>query len=458
MGRKAGTGKKENPDKIGAVRFWAWQSRGASAAVNFIILSFVNIYCTDALDMPPALVGTLLAASKIVDAVTDLFAGYLVDRTNTRWGKGRPYEWAIVAEWILTFIMYSTPASASTTVKSVWLLVTYIMINSICTTLLSAAQNPYMIRAFATNNQRVKLATFGGIVIMAASMAINIIFPQLMANIATSPAGWSRLMLLIAVPMAVIGILRFFFVKETIEIHEDKAQEVVKMKDVFLVLAKNPYVYMVGIMYFGYSLVTGMGVNTYYFKYAMGDVKLMSTASAISIVALPLLAVFPALMKRATKGLLVQAGCIAYIIAGFLWYFCYTSYPTVLVGYVCAGVAALPITYLTDLMMIDCGTYNAHVSGKRMDGTIGAIKGFLGKVGGALGLAVVGGMLQVGGYSGKLKVQPDSAITTIRFLQGLIPVIMFGAIAIMMMFYKVDGMLPELEKEQQERMEKKEEV
>ena len=66
-------------------------------------------------------------------------------------------------------------------------------------------------------------------------------------------------------------------------------------------------------------------------------------------------------------------------------------------GYVCAGVAALPITYLTDLMMIDCGTYNAHVSGKRMDGTIGAIKGFLGKVGGAMGLAVVGGMLQVGG-------------------------------------------------------------
>ena len=37
----------------------------------------------------------------------------------------------------------------------------------------------------------------------------------------------------------------------------------------------------------------------------------------------------------------------------------------------------------------------------------------------------------------------------------MIPVIMFGAIALMMMFYKVDGMLPELEKEQQERMEKK---
>jgi hypothetical protein len=51
-------------------------------------------------------------------------------------------------------------------VKAAWLLVTYVLINSVCTTLLSAAQNPYMIRAFETNEQRVKLASLGGIVIM----------------------------------------------------------------------------------------------------------------------------------------------------------------------------------------------------------------------------------------------------------------------------------------------------
>ncbi len=102
--------KKQNTDgKIGAGKFFAWQTRGASAAVNFIILSFVTIYCTDALKMNPAVVGGLLAGSKIIDAITDLFAGYLVDKTNTRWGKGRPYEWCIVIEWILTILMYAIP-------------------------------------------------------------------------------------------------------------------------------------------------------------------------------------------------------------------------------------------------------------------------------------------------------------------------------------------------------------
>ena len=423
--------KKQNTDgKIGAGKFFAWQTRGASAAVNFIILSFVTIYCTDALKMNPAVVGGLLAGSKIIDAITDLFAGYLVDKTNTRWGKGRPYEWCIVIEWILTILMYAIPPAASSGVKAAWLLVTYVL------------------RAFETNEQRVKLASLGGIVIMAASMAVNIIFPILMAKIATSPAGWTMTIALIGVPMAFIGILRFFFVKETVEVKDASDQEGIKLKDAFLVLAKNPYVWMVGLMYFGYMLVTGMGINTYFFTHVMGNIKLMSTASAISIVALPLLAVFPALMKRMTKSMLVQVGCIAYIIAGLLWFFCYSSYPTVLIGFVFVGIASLPITYMTDLMMLDCGTYNAHVSGKRMDGTIGAIKGFLGKVGGAFGIALLGILLDVGGYDGALSVQPDSAKLMIRVLMGGVPVVIFAAIAIMMMFYKVDRMLPELEKEQ----------
>ena len=166
------------------------------------------------------------------------------------------------------------------------------------------------------------------------------------------------------------------------------------------------------------------------------------------MVALPLLFVFPAIMKKTTKSMLVQVGCIAYIIAGLLLFFCYHNYGTVLLGFVFMGFASLPITYLTDLMMLDCGTYNAHISKKRMDGTIGAIKGFLGKIGGALGLGMVGWLLQLGNYDGTLTTQPDSALFMIRFLIGMVPVIIFVAIAIMMIFYKVDGMLPELEKEQ----------
>lgn len=49
-------------------------------------VGFLSIYCTDTLNMDPKLVGILLVISKLLDGVTDVVAGYIVDRTDTKWG------------------------------------------------------------------------------------------------------------------------------------------------------------------------------------------------------------------------------------------------------------------------------------------------------------------------------------------------------------------------------------
>ena len=48
--------RKNNPDKIGFVKFWGWQTRGVAAAVNFIMLGYISLFCTDALGMSAALI------------------------------------------------------------------------------------------------------------------------------------------------------------------------------------------------------------------------------------------------------------------------------------------------------------------------------------------------------------------------------------------------------------------
>lgn len=440
--------KKNNPDKIGVVRFWGWQTRGVSGAVNFMMLGYISLYCTDALGMSAALIGTLLMASKVVDAITDLVAGYIVDKTNTKWGKGRPYEWFIIIEWFLTFLLFATPAGASTTIKAVWILVMYVLVNAVCTTFLSAAQNPYMIRAFGTDNQRIKLASFGGIVIMVASMAANIILPTFINNVRTDVAGWKFLMLCVALPMAVIGIFRFFTVKETIEVEDASTTETISIKDTLRVLKSNKYVWFIGLMYLGYSFVTGMGINTYYFTWVIGDLSKMGTASAMTIVVLPLLFIFPLIMKKLSKGTLVRISCVFYIISGLLLFYFGTNFSVLLFAFVLAGVGSLPITYLTDLMMLDAGTYNQYAMGKRMDGTIGAIKGFLGKLGGALGIGTVGWLLELGGYNGFAAVQTNSALFIIRFITGYMNVIIFALVGVVMLFYNLDKVLVKIENKQ----------
>lgn len=61
----------------------------ASAVVSALI-AYTTFYATDVLQLNAGLVGTLLLVSKLFDGVTDLVAGFLVDRTNTKFGRARP--------------------------------------------------------------------------------------------------------------------------------------------------------------------------------------------------------------------------------------------------------------------------------------------------------------------------------------------------------------------------------
>ena len=84
--------KVKNPDtKLGFGRLVLWQTSSVSVAIATLVLGFVSIYCTDTLGLEPVIVGAVFAASKVVDSITDLLVGFIIDRTNTRWGKGRPF-------------------------------------------------------------------------------------------------------------------------------------------------------------------------------------------------------------------------------------------------------------------------------------------------------------------------------------------------------------------------------
>ena len=59
--------------------------------------------------------------SKMFDSVTDVLAGFIVDRTQTRWGKGRPYEIFMLFLWFSTWLLFSCPTSFATTAKCIWI-------------------------------------------------------------------------------------------------------------------------------------------------------------------------------------------------------------------------------------------------------------------------------------------------------------------------------------------------
>lgn len=87
----------------------AWSSRSVALSMHLSMVGYMTLFYTDVLGLNPAIMGALLMVSKFLDVFTDMLIGYIVDRTNTRLGKARPYELAITFLWILVFMMYATP-------------------------------------------------------------------------------------------------------------------------------------------------------------------------------------------------------------------------------------------------------------------------------------------------------------------------------------------------------------
>lgn len=452
-------GKKEkgsNPNRLPAGKFFAWKSRDVALGCNVIVLGYLTIFCTDGLGLPATLVGTLLLFSKIFDGVTELFAGYIVDNTRTRFGKGRPYELSILGVWLMTIIMFFCPPSMSTAVKAVWVFITYTFINSIFTTLLNACQTPYMIRAFGSRKVIVKVSSFGGIVSTLGSAVVSISFPRAMAALATSDTGWRNLILIYALPLMLIGILRFLFVKEEYDVDAAVKQEHIKMKEILLMLKTNKYAWLFAGITLCFNIVLGMNAAAYYFTYIVGDIGRFGTLQMLTIPMLLIMFIFPKLMNRIPVSGLIGMGA-AFGIAGYILnFFAGSSMTMLMIAFVATSFAALPISYLQALIIMNLANFNEWKGMPRLEGTSGTVAGFASKIGSGIGSGILGILLGAAGFvstaTGESVTQPAAAMTMIRCLYSIVPAVLFTIMLLFTILYsKLDKLMPDIDQTLQSR-------
>lgn len=446
-------GKSGNPNKIGIGKFWGWNARAVSVGCVTVIYSgYFMLYCTNALGLSSAVVGTLLLISKIFDGITDLFAGYLVDNTNTRWGKARPYEFAILGVWFFSWLLFSCPSNWSNTMKYVWIFIIYTLVNSILVTLLNVNQQTYMVRAFPNQLVMVKLNSYGGIVVTVGCAIVSMTFPMLVTSIATTAAGWSKLLAIYCVPLAIIGMLRFVLVKEVNQL-DAESESKINMKEIFSVFKSNKYVYLYWIMYLLYNVTLGISASSYYFTYVVGDLNKYMTIASLTMPLMLVMFAFPALMKKMRLSRIVMLGAAAGALGYGINFIAGANMPLLMLGGLFVGLGGLPIAYVGGMMGLDIAEYNALKGLPRAYGTIAAFGSFGSKVGSGVGSAVLGFILSAGGFisagadGAAVMSQPESALTAIRMLYGLIPAVLFLGICIVLHFYDLEKRLPELRKE-----------
>lgn len=250
------------------------------------------------------------------------------------------------------------------------------------------------------------------------NIIVSIIFPMLMGTLATSAAGWRKLVLIFMIPATLIGGLRFIFCKEEVGIEDDEKSEKVSLKDMFTL----------SLIMLAYSVMTNLSVSSYYFTYVVGNIGFAGLMSAVSIIILPIMFIFPALIKKnGSLGEMVFFSSWIGVAGYILCYFSGSWIPGVFLGYGLGTLGTLPVMYYGSIFIMDISTCNEMKGVPRMEGTSSALSNFASKVGSAMGSWITGTLLMIGGYistvEGQVAAQPDCAIQMIRVVFALVPLI-----------------------------------
>lgn len=426
-----------------------WSTRGIAAAINVVILMQITFYCTDILGLNAAVIGTLFLVSKIIDAFTDLGFGFILDKTHTRFGKARPYEWFIVFEWLFTILIFNAP-KVGTTGQYIWIFIMYVMINAVCATALGGIDSVYLARTFTTNKNQISAMSINGFIVMFVTMGFSIWFPSWLASAGTTQAGWGAMIIPMAIAMSLIGILRFVFCKE-VATDENKdsaggATNNLTLKESLGLLTKNKYLFIVvGLMFLTFFVNNMNAATTYYFKYIYGDLSTMGTVAITGLIVVPALAIFPALSNKFGTTKLLQACTLIGIIGLVIRTIGGPNLITIIVGGCLMGIGTLPISLMINTYLIDCMDYGEWKTGTRIEGLVASIANFASKVGNGVALGAVGVIMGMAGYDGLAEVQSQATLNVIVFLYNILPLILFVLMFILSINYKVDKIRPQMD-------------
>lgn len=443
-----------------------WSSGGIGTLVpNVLITTYFSFYATDVLGMGAGLVAFILLVTKLLDGVTDLISGLIIDNTHTRWGKGRPFDICLVFIGLFTILLFNAPKSGIV-FQAIYLGIMYSLVQAVFATLFHTADRVYLLHAFPEERERNN--TFGVSTVFGQliSSTVSVIVPVFIAAVGTNHAEWGKTVALAVIPCTILSMVRFFFIKEKDNVVntsvknnvEDKKAEKKKnrvgFKDGVKAISANPYILLLSFAIFVIVIASGfMGTATaYYFQYIMKDMNKMAIAAASSYASLIMVVLFVPLSNKFGKDKMMKFGLLLAVLGNLIRWFGGANIVTITAGLSLVMIGIMPISIYFPLYLFDIIDYGEWKTGKRVEGLYAAFPTFANKVAGGLAVSLAMFILGAAGYNGSAATQPQSVLTAIEWIYNGIPTIIQIIMATMVLFfYNIDKKMPQIKKELEER-------
>ena len=445
-----------NPNKLSIKEKIGYGLGDTASNLYFqMFVNFLMFFYTDVFGIPAAAVGTMFLISRFWDAVNDPMMGIIADRTETKWGKFRPYLiWMSLPLAIIGVVTFTTP-NFSMTGKIVYAYITYTLVMMAYTAInipysaLMGVLSPNTKERTSISTYRFVLAYGGLFMVQGLTLKMVGFFGK-----GNQAVGFPFAMGVFGIIAVIMFYISFVTTKERVQ--PPAAQKNNLKSDLKDLMDNKPWLILLvmSIATLGYVIIRS-GAVMYYFKYNLGREMLAPTfmvSGTIAVIAGVACTDF--LTKLLGKKRLYTIVMALSSILTILFYFVpYENIVLIFVLHILITFAMAPQAPILWAMYADTADYSHWKNGRRATGLVFSAATFSQKFGIALGGGVAGWILAAFGFVANQTQTPES-LNGIRLMMSIIPAIGSVIATIAIFFYPLDDKtMAKIEKEIAERAE-----
>lgn len=445
--------ENENPEMKDKIGLGEYASFGAGSIgiimLNSVLVSYMMIYMTNVAFLDVAVISVIIAVSKLLDGISDLIIGDIIDKTTSKMGKARVWLLRMCLPFALSMLLlFWVPPHLPTAVKYIYVFLIYNIANTVLFTFLQISQ---LSMVSLMSNDRKEQGILGNVVSISRSiggLAGNMFFVRLLMIFTDEPGNqntqraYTSTTIVYCVATVVLILIMAAFTRErvtgSIKKPGGNRAGFRESAAVFRLILTDKY-WMVMII----SRLLGMVLGTlfascasYFALYVLQDMSLMSWLIAANLgPSIIVLLITPFLMEKINRRKMYIAGMIASMIgAAGVGLFGNTTKTVIFFLVICSLGSGLYNAVLYGLIA-DLVTYTKQKTGQLIAGAGNAGVSAASKIGQGLANVILGFSLSAVGFNAMLDVQPDSVITMIKVLYAWVPFACFLISTILFVFF-----------------------
>lgn len=407
----------------------------SSNTLYTVISTFLLMFYTDYIGVSAAAAGMVILVSKVLDGISDLIIGAILDRTHTKNGSVRPWVFRMAIPMLLAWIMLFAVPPVGDIGKIVYIFITYNLVNTVIYTFVSCGFTALPTYMTDDVQARSTLYVIKMIVACTVQTLTCMVFMKVVIAFGDDQKAWLLTAAILGTVAMLIQFFVYFTTKERVVPSTGKEDDIPVWESVKIVLTNKYWLLLLGSqMTITLIQVAILTVGSYYAKYVMNDVTLQGNlVMFFGIPGIFLMMIVPKLIAKIGKRNVAILGAIIMLIGQII------SIVNIDLMYISLVVRGIGFSFAMSTlngMLADTIEYSEWKTGHRPQSMTMAASTISQKVASGLGNALLGIYLTASGFD----IDPTCAtsIAAIKNVFVIVPVIVLVAMVLLYLVYDLD--------------------